>query len=140
MVGSEKIILRTSSEGDTLDITEKVQAIISEGEITNGVVFLFVPGSTAALTTMEYEPGVVVDLLSALERLAPKSSSYVHEKRWHDGNGNGHSHVRDALVGPDLYIPIRDKKLVLGTWQQIVFIELDVRPRDRTVVVQLIGE
>jgi len=104
----------------------------------SGVAVLFVPGSTGAITTIEYEPGLLADLPIALERLAPKDASYEHEKRWHDGNG--HSHIRASTIGPDLSVPFRDKKLTLGTWQQIVFLELDVRPRDRTVIVQLVGE
>jgi secondary thiamine-phosphate synthase enzyme len=136
-VVSDSIPFRTRSECEVLDITEKVQDIISQGTTKSGVAFLFVPGSTAALTTMEYEPGVATDLMATLERLAPKDGSYAHEKRWHDGNG--HSHVRAALIGPDLCVPIRNKKLVLGTWQQITFIELDIRPRDRTVLVRVIG-
>src|SRR6058998_4302440 len=135
---SHIVRLATQKEGEILDITDKVQTIVENGTIKNGVVFLFVPGSTAALTTIEYEPGLLVDLPSMLERVAPKAGTYEHERQWHDGNG--HSHVRAALLGPDLFVPIRDKSLVLGTWQQIVFIELDVRSRDRTLVVQLIGE
>lgn len=121
-----------------LDVTEKVQAVVGKGTIKNGVAFLFVPGSTAALTTIEYEPGLLADLLSMLERIAPREGSYEHERRWHDGNG--HSHLRASLIGPDLSVPFEGKKLMLGTWQQIVFIELDVRPRDRTIIVHSMGE
>ncbi len=113
-VESGSLNLHTRYEGEILDITEKIQAIVAKGNIRNGAAFLFVPGSTAALTTLEYEPGLLVDLPSMLETT--------------------------ALLGPDLFVPIREKSLVLGTWQQIVFIELDVRSRDRTLVVQLIGE
>jgi secondary thiamine-phosphate synthase enzyme len=137
-VESKSLNLHTRHEGDILDITEKVQAVVAKARIMNGIAFLFVPGSTAALTTLEYEPGLLVDLPSMLERLAPKTARYEHERQWHDGNG--HSHVRAALIGPDLSIPIRERKLVLGTWQQIVLIELDTRPRERTIVVQLLGE
>ena len=137
-VESNVVRIETRKEGEILDITEKVQAIVGNGTIKNGVAFLFVPGSTAALTTIEYEPGLLVDLPSMLERIAPREGSYEHERRWHDGNG--HSHIRASLIGPDLSVPFKEKKLMLGTWQQIVFIELDVRPRDRTVIVQSIGE
>jgi secondary thiamine-phosphate synthase enzyme len=137
-VESGSVSLHTHREGEVLDITDKIQALVANGKIKNGVVFLFVPGSTAALTTIEFEPGLVADLPKILDRIAPKNGSYEHEKQWHDGNG--HSHVRASLIGPDLSVPLRGKKLVLGTWQQIVFIELDIRPRDRTVVVQLIGD
>ena len=137
-VESESVHLRTRREGELVDITDKVQTIIDKGKIRNGVAFLFVPGATAALTTIEYEPGLMADLPNMLERVAPKTAVYEHEKQWHDGNG--HSHVRASLFGPDLFVPVREKKLVLGTWQQIVFIELDIKPRDRTVFMQLMGE
>jgi secondary thiamine-phosphate synthase enzyme len=97
-----------------------------------------VPGSTGALTTIEYEPGLLHDLPTALERVAPRETSYEHDKRWHDGNG--HSHVRASILGPSLTVPFEDGKLILGTWQQIIFIELDVRARTRDLVVQIIGE
>jgi secondary thiamine-phosphate synthase enzyme len=137
-VESESVSLHTRREGEILDITDKIQALVSKGRISNGVAFLFIPGSTAALTTLEYEPGLVADFPNMLERVAPRAAGYEHEKQWHDGNG--HSHVQAALIGPDLSVPVRGRRLVLGQWQQIVLIELDVRPRDRTVVVQLIGE
>ena len=137
-VESNVVRIETRKEGEMLDITEKVQAIVGKGTIKNGVAFLFVPGSTAALTTIEYEPGLLADLPSMLERIAPREGSYEHERQWHDGNG--HSHLRASLIGPDLSVPFEGKKLMLGTWQQIVFIELDVRPRDRTVIVHSMGE
>lgn len=137
-VYSKTLSLQTRHEGEILDITDRVQDLVEAGKMTNGVAFLFIPGSTAALTTLEYEPGLLSDLPEMLERIAPKSARYAHEEQWHDGNG--HSHIRAALMGPDLFVPVRDSRLVLGTWQQIVFIELDTRPRDRTVIVQLIGE
>ncbi len=119
-VESHVVRLATKKEGEILDITDKVQTIVENGTISNGVVFLFVPGSTAALTTIEYEPGLLVDLPSILERIAPSDGSYEHERRWHDGNG--HSHIRASMIGPDLSVPFERKKLMLGTWQQIVFI------------------
>jgi secondary thiamine-phosphate synthase enzyme len=137
-VESNVVRIETREEGEMLDITEKVQAIVGKGTIKNGVAFLFVPGSTAALTTIEYEPGLLADLPSMLERFVPREGSYEHEKRWHDGNG--HSHIRASLIGPDLSVPFEGKKLMLGTWQQIVFIEFDVRPRDRTIIVHSMGE
>ena len=137
-VESHIVRVGTKKEGEILDITEKVQAIVDKGTIKNGVVFLFVLGSTAALTTIEYEPGLLIDMLSALERVAPRDGSYEHESRWHDGNG--HSHIRASLIGPDLSVPFEGKNLMLGTWQQIIFIEFDVRPRDRTIIVHSIGE
>ena len=137
-VESGSVSLHTHREGEILDITNKIEVFVADGRVKNGVVFLFVPGSTAALTTIEYEPGLVVDLPTMLERIAPKKGRYEHEERWHDGNG--HSHLKASLIGPDLSVPVRERKLVLGAWQQIVFIELDVRPRDRTVILQLIGD
>jgi len=130
--------IRTSREGEMVDITGRVQDLLGKAKPTNGVAFLFVPGSTGALTTIEYEPGLISDFPAALERLVPRDLLYEHEKHWHDGNG--HSHVRASLLGPDLAVPFQRRKLLLGTWQQIVFVELDVRPRDRTIIVQLIGE
>ena len=137
-VESQELRFRTYREGEILDITDKTQRVIESSRMRSGVAVLFVPGSTGAITTIEYEPGLLADLPIALERLAPKDASYEHEKRWHDGNG--HSHIRASTIGPDLSVPFRDKKLTLGTWQQIVFLELDIRPRDRTVIVQLVGE
>ena len=137
-VESQELRFRTHREGEILDITNKTQRVIESSRMRSGVAVLFVPGSTGAITTIEYEPGLLADLPVALERLAPKDASYEHEKRWHDGNG--HSHIRASMIGPDLSVPFRDKKLTLGTWQQIVFLELDIRPRDRTVIVQLVGK
>ena len=137
-VESREIRFRTHSEGEILNITDKIQTILESSRLKSGVAALFVPGSTAALTTIEYEPGLLIDLPQALERLAPKDSNYEHESRWHDGNG--HSHIRASIIGPDLTVPFLDKRLTLGTWQQIIFVELDTRPRDRTVIVQLIGD
>jgi len=137
-VESQELRFRTHREGEILDITDKTQRVIESSRMRSGVAVLFVPGSTGAITTIEYEPGLLADLPIALERLAPKDASYEHEKRWHDGNG--HSHIRASMMGPDLSVPFRDKKLTLGTWQQIVFLELDIRPRDRTVIVQLVGK
>jgi secondary thiamine-phosphate synthase enzyme len=137
-VESHELKFRTHREGEILDITDQIQRVVASSSLKNGVAALFVPGSTGALTTIEFEPGLLADFPLALERIAPKNTSYEHENRWHDGNG--HSHVRASMLGPDLSVPFLDKRLALGTWQQIVFLELDVRPRDRTVIVQLVGE
>ena len=137
-VESHTLTIRTRKEGEMVNITDRVQEVVDKTPLTNGVAFIFVPGSTGALTTIEYEPGLVADFPAALERMVPKGVPYEHERRWHDGNG--HSHVRAALIGPDLAVPFQKRRLVLGTWQQIVFVELDVRPRDRTVFIQLIGD
>jgi secondary thiamine-phosphate synthase enzyme len=137
-VFSKRLQLAATSENDVVDITGKVQQAIEESGLDNGVATIFVPGSTAAVTTIEYEPGLSKDFPDMLERLAPKSVPYEHQKAWHDDNG--HSHVKASLVGPSLSVPYEGGRLMLGTWQQVVFVELDVRPRRREVVVQLIGE
>ena len=138
VVESYSIIVRTRGEEDMVDITDKVQKIVDRTKTKDGVASLFIPGSTAALTTIEYEPGLLSDFPRMLERMVPKSASYEHENRWHDGNG--HSHVRASLLGPDLSVPYKERRLLLGTWQQIVLVELDIRPRDRTVIVHLVGD
>lgn len=135
---SDLLRFRTTHEGEIMDLTERVQTIVEKGRIRSGVAFVFVQGSTAALTTLEYEPGLVVDLPKILEQLVPKEATYEHEQQLHDGNG--HSHIRAALIGPDVSIPFENQKLQLSTWQQIVFVELDTRPRDRSVIVKLMGE
>ncbi|MCK4952359.1 secondary thiamine-phosphate synthase enzyme YjbQ [Candidatus Bathyarchaeota archaeon] len=135
---SKQISFPTKSEGDILDITKKVSEAVAETKLQNGIVTVFVTGATGALTTIEYEPGLLMDFPNMLERIAPKNFSYEHEKRWHDGNG--HSHVRASLIGPSITVPFIKGKLTLGTWQQIVFVELDARNRVRNLVLQVIGE
>ena len=130
--------VRTTSNTDIIDITPQVQEEIQRSAIRNGHATLFVPGSTAALTTIEYERGVINDLRKAIERIAPKDLYYEHDERW--GDGNGYSHVRAALLGPSLHIPVIDGRLTLGTWQQIVLLDFDNRPRKRRIVMQMAGE
>ena len=137
-VYNKEIHLQTQGEDDIIDITEKVENIVNTSKIKNGIACLFVVGSTGALTTIEYEPGLKKDLPRALERIAPKNIHYDHHETWHDDNG--HSHIRASLIGPSVTIPIREGCLIHGTWQQVVFIELDTQPRKRTIVVQLVGE
>lgn len=137
-VMTKQLSLNTRGEGDIVDVTRNVAEALGESNLKNGIVTVFVPGSTGALTTIEYEPGLLMDLPDILERVAPKSLAYEHEKRWHDGNG--HSHVRAALIGPSITVPFVNGRLTLGTWQQIVFMELDVRRRSRNLVLQIIGE
>jgi len=127
----------TTAKTDLIDITREVSGTIRESGIVEGQVLVFVPGSTAALTTIEYESGVVEDLREAVERLAPEGMSYRHDARW--GDGNGYSHVRAALLGPSLTIPVIEGKLVLGAWQQVILCDFDNRPRKRQVVVQVTG-
>jgi secondary thiamine-phosphate synthase enzyme len=128
----------TAKEGDIVDLTPEVRAAVRESGISEGMVNIFVTGSTAAVTTIEYEPGVLSDLQRALSVLAPDDVSYAHDSRW--GDGNGRSHVKASLVGPSLSVPVSGKEPDLGTWQQIVLLELDIRQgRTRTVVVSVTG-
>jgi secondary thiamine-phosphate synthase enzyme len=138
MIFSETISLSAKGYSDMIDMTPKVDAAIQRSKIENGLVTVFCPGSTGAITTIEYESGVLRDLQRAIEKIAPSNISYEHDKRW--GDGNGFSHVRAALMKPSLTIPLVKGKLSLGTWQQIVFIDFDNRERRRDLIVQVIGE
>ena len=135
---TRRFSLSTSGEDDVIDITEKVRQAVRESGLKDGVATIFVPGSTAAVTTMEYEPGLVRDIPAMLRRVAPGEIDYEHQKTWHDGNGR--SHVKASLVGPSLSVPFVQGELALGTWQQIVFLEFDTRARKREVLVQMVGE
>ncbi|MEM0467262.1 MAG: secondary thiamine-phosphate synthase enzyme YjbQ [Candidatus Thermoplasmatota archaeon] len=135
---SDTISFETRGENHIIDITQKIEECIEKSTIKNGIVCIFVPGSTGALTTIEYEPGLLEDLPQMFEKIAPKKTKYSHHETWHDDNG--HSHVRASLIGPSITMPIVDNKLVHGTWQQVVFLEFDTHPRKRTVYVQIIGE
>ncbi|MCK5706148.1 MAG: secondary thiamine-phosphate synthase enzyme YjbQ [Candidatus Aureabacteria bacterium] len=137
-VETREINFRTKGNSDIVDITDKIATELETCKIRNGVVTMFVPGSTAALSTIEYERGVVSDLNGALERLIPSGISYKHNLAWDDGNG--HSHVRASLIGPSLSVPIVKGNMTLGTWQQIVFIDFDNRSRNRIVIIQVVGE
>jgi secondary thiamine-phosphate synthase enzyme len=134
----DSISFTTKGNNDIKDLTGPVEQRLAASRLRNGFVILFVPGSTAGLTTIEYEEGLVHDLASAIERLVPSDLGYQHDRKW--GDGNGFSHVRSALIGTSLSIPFNEGKLELGTWQQIVFIDFDNRSRSRTVVLQFIGE
>lgn len=135
---SRTIKIHSKGENDLVDITSDAEKIVRDSKIKSGTLTVFVSGSTGALTTIEFEPGLIKDFPKMLERLAPKDIEYGHEQMWHDGNG--HSHVKASLVGPSITIPFTDGKLLLGEWQQIVFIELDTRSRNRNLVLQIIGE
>ncbi len=135
---SETISVSTKGETDIINITDDVSKIVEKSGIKNGIGCVFVPGATGAITTIEYEPGLLQDLPKALERLFPKNIEYKHHETWQDGNG--HSHVRASIIGPSLAVPIKNGKLILGTWQQIVFVELDVRKRKREIIVQIVGD
>jgi secondary thiamine-phosphate synthase enzyme len=135
----KKFQVTSDQEGDILDITKKIQDTVSESHIREGLVHVFVRHSTAALTTIEMEPGMLSDLKRSLSILAPDDLEYAHNTRW--GDGNGRSHVKAALVGPSLVVPVENGQLLLGTWQQIVMLELDVNAgREREIVCSVIGE
>jgi secondary thiamine-phosphate synthase enzyme len=137
-VHTETLQFSTRGEGDARDITREVASVVAASGMSDGIASLFVIGSTAGLTTIEFEPGAVADLNAALERVAPRGVEYQHHLRWNDDNG--HSHVRAALLGPSLVVPFSHGKLMLGTWQQIILVDFDTRPRTREVVARLIGE
>lgn len=138
MIATDTISLQTKGFSDILDISGPVTKIVKQSDIQNGLVTVFCTGSTGGITTIEYESGVINDLKRAIEKIAPSDIPYEHDRRW--GDGNGFSHVRAALMKPSLTIPLVEGKLVLGTWQQIVFIDFDNRGRDRNIVVQIMGE
>jgi secondary thiamine-phosphate synthase enzyme len=134
----QQILITTKGSGDMHDLTEQVAAIVTSAAIQTGMVNIFNVGSTAAVGTIEFEPGLQHDLPAILNKLIPPSRSYGHEQAWHDGNG--HSHLQATLLGPSLTVPISEGKLVLGTWQQIFHLECDVRSRQRIVVVTVVGD
>jgi secondary thiamine-phosphate synthase enzyme len=138
VVRSATIRARTQGDGDTIDLTERLAEGLRESGLTDGVATLFIGGSTGGITTIEYEPGAVSDLQEVLETIAPQGRDWRHHERW--GDRNGHSHVRSALVGPSLSVPFIGGELCLGTWQQVVLVDFDDRPRRREVVVQFVGE
>jgi len=137
-VSNGSISLKTAAKDEIVDITSKVSEIVYGSKVKNGLVCVFVVGSTAAVTTVEHEPGLVSDMHDAMDRLYPRDVDYEHHQRW--GDGNGHSHIRASFVGPSLTVPIVDGDLKLGTWQQIVFMEFDNKPRSRELSVQVLGE
>ena len=132
------IFVKTTGKTDILDLTPEVTRKTRGSQVQNGAVTLFIPGSTAALTTIEYESGVINDLRKAVEKMAPEGMRYEHDERW--GDGNGYSHVRAALIGPSIHVPVIEGNLCLGTWQQIVLLDFDNRPRERQVIMQISGE
>ena len=138
MVVTKKISLETKGHCDIIDITHQVEQQLAETGITNGTVTLFVSGSTAGIATIEFESGLLSDFEGMWERNVPRNITYAHDRRW--GDGNGYSHVRASLLGASLVVPFNDKRLTLGTWQQIVLVDFDNRPRSRQVIVQVMGE
>ena len=138
MVITQELHLRTQGHCDAQDITPQVTDAVKASGLRAGLVTIFCPGSTGGLTTIEYESGVVTDLQQVLDEIVPPDRDYRHHLRW--GDDNGHSHVRAALIGPSLTVPFVEGRLTLGTWQQIVFLDFDTRPRSRRLVVQVMGE
>ncbi|MHC4690228.1 MAG: secondary thiamine-phosphate synthase enzyme YjbQ [Planctomycetota bacterium] len=139
MVKTKKLLIKTKGNCDIVNITEEIADFIAKNGVLEGTVTVFNVGSTGAITTTEYEPGLVnYDIERAFEKIAPERGSYEHEKTWHDDNG--HSHVRASLMGPSLSVPVVDGQMVLGTWQQIILVDFDTRSRRRQVVCQIIGE
>jgi secondary thiamine-phosphate synthase enzyme len=136
-VHRSEVLRETSAETDLVDITHDVETAVIQSGIVEGSVNIHVPGSTASVTTIEYESGAIADLKAAIERLAPLNLEYRHDARW--GDGNGYSHVRAALLGPGIVVPIAEGRMVLGTWQQILLCDFDNRPRTRKVLVQVMG-
>jgi secondary thiamine-phosphate synthase enzyme len=137
-VRTTSISLRTQGNADIRDITNQIASAVSKSGLTAGTATIFCPSSTSALTTIEYENGALSDLRRLFDEIIPSDRAYAHNERWHDGNG--HSHVRASLLGPSLTIPFVDSRLTLGTWQQVIYVDFDVRPRQRELIVQLIGE
>ena len=138
MVFQQEIQLATRGHGHMHDLTERVSQIAARSKLRTGLVHIFSVGSTAAVGAIEFEPGLERDLPELLDRLAPASRDYGHEQAWHDGNG--HSHLQATLLGPSLTVPLTEGRPLLGTWQQIIHLECDVRPRERTVIVTVLGE
>ena len=134
---SKELHLKTQGAGDLIDITSRVQDVLKDTDLKEGTLTLFVVGSTAALTTFEYEPGMISDIRDLYEKIIPSNKSYAHDETW--GDANGFSHLRAALQGPSLVVPFNSGKLTLGTWQQIVLAEFDTRSRSRRIILQFMG-
>ena len=135
---TKKIKLSTKGDTDIINITTEVASAVLSSELGSGSVTVFVPGATGGITTVEYEPGLVEDLKTFFENIAPKSGTYKHNIKW--GDGNGYAHVRASFLGPGITVPIVNNQMQLGKWQQIIFIDFDNRPRDREIIIQIIGE
>ncbi|MFC2045113.1 secondary thiamine-phosphate synthase enzyme YjbQ [Chloroflexota bacterium] len=138
MIITETISVKTGGHSDIINITSEVEQQLADSGVSNGIVTLFIAGSTAGVTTIEYEPGLVSDFQAMWQRNVSQDIPYEHDRRW--GDGNGYSHTRASLLGASLVIPFSDKKLILGNWQQIIIIDFDNRPRTRQIVVQIMGE
>ena len=138
MIVQNKLTLASKGFNDIIDITPELKAFLQKSQLKDGHMIVFVPGATGGLTTIEYEPGLLKDFPEMLEKIAPMGARYHHDATWHDGNG--FSHVRASLIGPSLTVPFDNGRLILGTWQQVIFIDFDNRPRQRQLHVQIYGE
>lgn len=138
MVTTHELSVQTRGDGDVLNLTGQLGSCVHRSGVTSGIVVVAVIGSTAGITTIEYEPGLVADIRTAFDRIAPTGVAYEHDSRW--GDGNGHAHVRASMLGPSVALPLVDGKMALGTWQQVVLVDFDTRPRTRHIVVQIMGE
>lgn len=134
----EQLAFTTKGNNDIINLTPMVEQKLRDLELSKGIVSIFAPGATGGITTIEYEPGLISDFKNLVERLAPQNNPYKHNETW--GDGNGHSHLRSSLIGPDITIPFTRKQLQLGTWQQIIFVDFDIRPRNRTLLLKFIGD
>ncbi|MGD0857638.1 MAG: secondary thiamine-phosphate synthase enzyme YjbQ [Dehalococcoidia bacterium] len=137
-VTCKRIQISTHGQGEMINVTSEITREVGNSGVNSGTVTIFIPGSTAGVTTIEYEPGLLVDMKAMWERIIPANINYDHDKAW--GDGNGHSHIRASLLGPSITVPFINKRLTLGTWQQIVIIDFDVRPRSREIILQIMGE
>lgn len=138
MVDTQAVSFDTDGDGTIVDLTPFIKEAVEKSVIRSGIVTVFVPGATGGITTIEHEPGLVKDIPELMEKLIPSNRSYHHDDTWHDGNG--FSHLRAALIGPDLTVPFSERRLLLGTWQQVVFLDFDNRPRRREIVLQIMGD
>jgi secondary thiamine-phosphate synthase enzyme len=138
MIKTDEIKFETSGAGDIIDLTDAMATAIGKSGLNAGTITAFVPGSTGGISTIEFEPGLLKDVPRLMEELIPSSRTYQHDETWHDGNG--FSHLRSTLIGPDITVPFVAGRMTLGTWQQVVFLEFDNRPRSRSIVLQIMGE
>ncbi|MDD5312658.1 MAG: secondary thiamine-phosphate synthase enzyme YjbQ [Dehalococcoidia bacterium] len=137
-VTCKRIQISTNGQGDTINVTSDIAREVNNSGVSNGSVTVFIPGSTAGITTIEFEPGLMMDMKDMWDRVIPSNINYEHNKAW--GDGNGHSHIRASLQGASITIPFINKRLTLGTWQQIIIVDFDVRPRSREIILQIMGE
>lgn len=137
-INTKRIQVSTHGQGEIINVTTEIVREVNNSGINSGTVTVFIPGSTAGITTIEYEPGLVSDMTQMWDRIIPGDVEYEHNKAW--GDGNGYSHVRASLLGPSITIPFVNKRLTLGTWQQVIITDFDVRPRSREIILQIMGE